>query len=542
MHTDQPTLTAIPDQVAWQKYCGFLDLSLPAFMQVQRRKLTDALPELLRSEIGHRLIGSDAPVTPERFRREVPLSSFEDYLSHFDGSHHTSMPQPPVFWARTSRRNAEQTLIPYSQVALDQAVDATIGAFMLGSSSGPGELSLNPGDQVLYNLPPMPFLSGALAPGIADKVNMRSVLDFQETEGMDFHDKISAGFDRALDTGVDLVVSMTSVLVKMGESFEDGSRTSRGGKLKRLTRPRAAVRLLRGLLRSKRAGRRLLPKDLWSPKGLICWGTDTDVYREELRRYWGVDPFEFLAISEGGVLAMQAWNRQGMTFLPFANYLEFLPEHVALQSDGGGSAAHLETVLMDQVEPGVRYEVVITSCNGMPFVRYRTGVLVEVTSLRDTETGVQLPQFKTSGRAHDIIDVAGFTRLDETTLARAIKDVGLASTAWTARKEYNLAAPSLTVYVEDDGRPAQLLAEGIHRALLGHDQYYRDLESMLGIHPLRVVVLNGGAFRAFYRSRRARGFPLADIVMPRINASDAELDELLEASAAMLEPVKAMVA
>jgi phenylacetate-coenzyme A ligase PaaK-like adenylate-forming protein len=286
------------------------------------------------------------------------------------------------------------------------------------------------------------------------------------------------------------------------------------------------LRLIRGKVVSKLRHRALLPRDLWPVKALICWGIDTNVHRQALRRYWGAEPFEFLATTEGGIMAMQAWNKKGMTFLPGANFLEFIPDD-ELARERRSPNLDPATHLMDELLPGHSYEVVITSLNGMPFVRYRTGELVEVVAAADPETGVMLPQFSFVGRADRIIDIEGFTRLDETTLDRAISAVTGGAIEWTARKELEGEEPILRVYAEGV-EDVTAFEAAVHESLVREDAYYRDLQSMLEVQPLRVTPVERGTFRRFYDNRRVAGYAVDVRSMPRVNPTDDELDELLD--------------
>ena len=527
-------LSGMTSDVAWERYCGFLDLSVQGFMDVQQQRLLDALPKLAKSDLVKRLAGNRLPSTMEKFRSAVPLTTYDDYLPFFNRQRTRALPEEPVFWAKTSRRNSEQTMIPYTQTSFDHLIDALIGTLILSSSTSRGEIGLGPDDKVLYNLPPTPFLSGLLAEGVADKVTLRSVLDHRETEDMDFHDKIALGFERALGSGVDAVASMTSVLVKMGESFEQGGKGQRFSKS--WLRPKAAWRIGRALVTSRLQGRPVLPKDLWPVKALICWGTDTDAYKEQLRYYWGCDPYEFIATTESGILAAQGWNSGDLTFLPAPNFLEFIPRGEATRANGPEPTT---TRLIDELEVGGRYEVVITSTAGMPFIRYRTGVLVEVTSLGDQEMGVSLPQVRSAGRIDDLIDVAGFTRLDEPAIARAMQAVSTRSTEWSARKEFEGDTPVLRVYVERSAESLAAFEERLHQSLAATDSYYRDLEEMLDMHPLRVTALEPGSFKSYFRYRRDAGADIDEQSFPKINATDEEVNLLLDLSAQAGQPVLA---
>jgi hypothetical protein len=105
--------------------------------------------------------------------------------------------------------------------------------------------------------------------------------------GLSFQERLELSFQMAMATGIDLVGSITSVLVKLGERFAGGAQPSRY-----LLDRRALWRLGRAILRSRLAGRPMLPKDLWPVKGVICGGTDTGIYKEIITEYWGVTPFE----------------------------------------------------------------------------------------------------------------------------------------------------------------------------------------------------------------------------------------------------------
>ena len=524
MYRNQALLASVPGHLTWERYCGFLDLSMPAFMEIQRRRLVEALPALAESGIGRTFLDGHSIASVEQLRGVAPLTSFDDYRSFFKPLMSVTLPEPPIFWARTSRLNMDEASIPYNQAAFDHLMDGTMAAFLLAAADGRGATHLEPQDRVLYNLPPSPYLSGMIPYGLAPRVRLRSVLDFHEAEELDFQDKVALGFKRALEGGVDLVVSMTSVLLKMGESFEQ--RSGRRSAIGLLRQPHAAWRMLGALAKSKREGRPVLPKDLWKLKGLVCWGADTGVYREQIRHYWGCYPYELLAITEGGILAMQSWTREGMTFVPGTNFLEFIREADALGWDGTDSSDP-PTFLLDEVETGERYEVVITSCVGMPFLRYRTGLLIDVLAVEDEEAGISLPQVRPAGRVHDVIDIAGFTRLDEQTLSTAMRDAGLSPFTWTARREHEGANPVLRVYMERSGRDEVDIEVALHRSLLDRDAYYRDLQEMLAIRPLRIAAIEPGTFRAYAGDRRARSVDLDRQAIPHINATDEEIAELM---------------
>ncbi len=75
----------------------------------------------------------------------------------------------------------------------------------------------------------------------------------------------------------------------------------------------------------------------------------------------------------------------------------------------------------------------------------------------------------------------------------------------------------------------------LHQSLLDRDNYYRDLQEMLAIRPLRLAVIEPGAFRAYAGDRRARSVDLDRQSIPHINATDEEIAELMLKSRSITE-------
>jgi hypothetical protein len=321
------------------------------------------------------------------------------------------------------------------------------------------------------------------------------------------------------------MVAMTSVLVKTGADF---SQVSKNGHIsKHLLHPGELYRLSRAYLMSKLEERSILPRDLWPVKALIGWGIDTSIYRDQVNKYWGAYPYEFHASTEAGIMAVQSWRRQGMTFIPHSNFFEFIPETEWLKSKRD-FFYEPRTVLISEVKPDERYELVITSFYGMPFIRYRLGHLIRITSLADEEAQIHLPQMVFETRADDLIDIAGFTRVSEKTVMQAIANAGIDYEDWTIRKETIQGKPVLHLYIElsHNHQPA-VLAPRLHKELMKTDPGYHDLAVMMESQPLQVTVLRAGTYRDYYRAGKENGLELAQRKPPRMNASDDVIMELL---------------
>lgn len=521
--TKYPMVRSEYDRV-WTKYCGFLDLSLPQFMSMQESLLLQQIERMTRCSLGEKLMGRWPPKTIEEFRHLVPLTTYEDYLPELDPGIDSALPEKPYAWSQTSGASSSFRRVPFTPQAYQKTLDSLMAVFILACSSRKGQSSISEGDRVLFNVAPKPYLSGLLATGAAESFNLRPVLPPDAHDNMEFRDKVTRGFEVSLRTGVDILVAMTSVLVKTGNEF---NRLSRKSKLSRhILHPGELGRLSRALVRSRLERRNILPKDLWPVKALIAWGIDTGIYREQVYRHWGAYPYEFHACTEAGIIAVQNWTRKDLTFVPFSNFFEFIPEAEWLKSRND-FLYEPRTRLLSEVIPGERYELVISSFYGMPFLRYRLGHLIRITAAADEDARIYLPQMVFETRADDLIDIAGFTRISEKGVARAIASSGLDFEDWTIRKETKEGKPALHLYIElnNDYQPTDLPSL-LHGELMNADPFYRDMAVMVGINPLVVTVLSPGAFREYYRERQGKGAELAQRRPPRMNAPDDVIREL----------------
>jgi len=471
-------------------------------------------------------MGDHVPGSIGEFRHQVPLSTYQYYAPEFESGDENTLPEKPFTWAHTSGGSGTFKRVPYTREFYYHALDTLMTAFILACSNKRGQSDLLEGDKVLFNVAPHPYLSGILASGACQTfTNLKAVMPADEHDSLDFKDKVAMGFELSLKTGVDILVAMTSVLVKLGNDFGDLSRKE--GTSKRTKHPAALYRFARAYLHSKIEKRGILPKDLWPVKAIIGWGTDTGVYREQVRQAWGRYPYELHACTEAGYIALQSWNNKDLTLLPTSNFYEFIPEEEWLACRDN-IFAQPATVLLPDLEPGKRYELVITSFHGMPFIRYRLGHLINITALEDKDANVRLPQLTFESRADDLIDIAGFTRISEKTISRTLANTSLNYEDWTIRKEVNGKEIALHLYIEMNGNGStQELAATLQNDLVNIDPGYRDLEQMMGIQPLKVTTLHPGTFSDYYTRKKMSGAELMQRKPPRMNAPDEIITELL---------------
>jgi len=515
----------------WQKCCGFIELTMEEFMTIQRRLLLEQIELLKRCELGNKVMRGAKPRSVEEFRKQVPLTTYTDYIPYLSEKRDEALPEKPMLWQRTSGRSSEYSCkwVPVTARTYRELGDAFMGLLLFSSCEEKGEVLLSEHDKFLYALAPPPYASGCWA----HRLDEEEVFDFlppvAEAESMEFQERIEAGFKMAMSEGMDMMAAIASILVAVGERF------SQGGGLKRvvsmLSKPRLLLRLLRAVLKSKLARRPLLPRDVWTLKGLVSSGTDSHVYREKIKEMWGRYPLDVYGATESVIIAMQTWDYAEMTFVSNLNFLEFIPEteHAKWSLD---PAYRPRTLLMDEVIPGERYVVVITNFLGGAFVRYVLDDIVTITSLRNERLNINIPQMAFYGRAGDIIDFAAFTHafFTEKMVWQAVASSGCAYVDWVARKEALQETPMLHIYIEpreNDSSNEKELTAAIHEQLKLLNKDYDDLERFFGFKPLKVTLLPEGAFGEYMSRKRAAGADLAHLKPPHMNPPDSVIEILL---------------
>jgi hypothetical protein len=511
-------------ELIWKKYCGFLDLTTDEFMIMQKLLLMEQIELAMGSKLGRKIIGDQKPKNIYEFRKFVPLTQYSDYQPYLGQRDETVLVEKPTIWAHTSGHSGYIKWVPYSNHSLNALADDTIAAILLSSATKKGEVLGGEGSRVVLNLPPVPYITGIMGQVAQERVAYRAIPTLEESAKMEFQEKIEYGYKIALHTGIDYIASIAVVLAQVGESFSSMGRKG----LMPSWHPLAVLRLLKAAIKSKLVGRPIMPKDIWKIKGLVCGGTDASIYREQIYRCWGVQPLDLYGSTEAGLIGMQGWNKKGMTLLPYRQFFEFIPEE-EWQKSRENEAYEPSTVLTNELKEGHIYELVITNFHGGPFIRYRMGDLIKVTALKDDEMNVNLPQIEFFSRSDDIIDIAGFSRLDEKTIWKAVRNLNFPFTDWTARKEQKEGRSFIHIYVEllQDDHSEQEIEHLIDQQFIEMDNDYKDLRSFINKELIRVTLLKKGSFNRYLQMKQAAGVDLSHWKPPHMNPSDATLHDLI---------------
>jgi hypothetical protein len=530
----------------WQMCCGFLNLSLEQFMSIQKRLLLEEIELLKNSELGRRVMGDAMPETVEEFREQVPLTTYADYLPELVEKNEDVLPTEPATWVHTVGRIGEYNFkwVPLPERFLYEFERVAGGVGLLASCNRQGDFLVKGHLRLLATMGDPDYGSGI----VAHMTQQALGCDIFPSNGaeMTFQEKMEAGFKEALSQGLDALGSLPSILAYVGEMFKQGATNVDSRFL--LSHPRASARLMTGLLKSKLAGRPMLPKDIWSLKAIIGGGADSATFAKRVEELWGREVLEIYVGTEGGIYATQTWDHEGMTFIPNLNFFEFIPEREWFKSQLDHSYQP-KTLLLDEVKAGEKYEIVITNFHGGIMTRYRIGDIIEITSLRNERLNVDIPQMVFHSRADDFVDVASLGRLTARVMREAIENSGIPYVDWVARKEIIDNKPVLHFYLElRAGHIAgeKSLATAIREQFKKLDRKYRanfyrligDMETTLSLKPVEVTLLPQGAFSSYTAQRQSEGAASENLRPPHVNPSD-EVLFLLRAPKVVVEAVPA---
>jgi hypothetical protein len=514
----------------WQMCCGYLNLSLEQVMSMQKRLLLEQMRLLSGSALGKKLMPGPRPETVEEFRRRVPLTTYADYCLELLEKREDILPVKPTLWVRTSGRSGEYPCkwVPITPAYAHEMSVIMYGIGMLAGCKKWGDVSALPKyPNIIYTVAPRPYVSGAMASMLGLQTSVNYLPPMRLAERLSFEGRVRLGFKQALSQGFGYFFGLSMVLVAVGDKFSQSSSKVNIRPL--LSKPRALFRLAKGMTKSKLARRQMLPRDLWSLKGIISSGLDSWVYRDRIKELWGRYPLDVYSSSEGGFIATQTWDSEAMTFIPTLNFFEFIPEeeHFKCKLD---PSYRPKTLLLDEVKAGENYEIVITNFHGGALVRYRIGDMVKITSLSNEELGIDIPQMVFERRVDDLLDF-DITRLTEKTIWQAIENTGVPYEDWVARKEID-ENMILHIYIElkggiDSGTDmAASVKEQIARLDSSLAGFYNDFSGSIDFG-VKITLLPKGTFANYTARRQAEGADLAHLKPPHINPSDEVLSLLL---------------
>jgi len=519
----------------WKEYCGFLDLDIDSYMNIQNRLMLEQISLWCECELGKKLLNGRHPQTIEEFRQMTPLTTYGDYADILLQKKGDLLPDHPIIWIQTTWEGGKHPIkvAPYSKSMLETYRNNIIACLILSTSNKKGIFNVRATDKFLYGLAPLPYATGLFPLALSEEIDIEFLPAVKDAVKMSFSERNKKGFKMGLKKGIDFFFGLGSVayyvslsLSSMGKgSSKTGNEKSKSSGLFHLS-PKLLYKMILAKYRCKKEGRELKPKDLFKLKGFMCAGTDNDCYKDDLEDLWGIRPMELFAGTEPSIIGTETWSRNGMYFFPDTCFYEFIPDDEMYKSMEDDNYKP-NTYLMNEVVPGEKYELVITVLKGGAFARYRVGDVYQCVGLVNHEDETKIPRFKYIDRIPTIIDIAGFTRISEDCIKDVVTLSGLPIENWITVKEYNKQnRPMMHMYVEmksdviiNVAMSKEILKEHLSVYFKYVDHDYKDLKHILGMEPLEITILKCGTFAGYERHKGTK--------LRHINPSPYEVMELL---------------
>ncbi|MGI6202706.1 MAG: auxin-responsive protein [Eubacteriales bacterium] len=502
----------------WSEYCGFLDLDIDSYMQIQYRLMEEQIKLWTSSGLGKTLLGGKSVSSVEEFRAVMPLTDYNDYADILLSKRADMLPDEPIIWIQTTWEGGKHPIkvAPYTRGMLDIFRNNVIACMIMSCAEGRAKFNLKSGDKMLYALAPLPYATGLFPVALDEELYIEFLPPVKEAVNMSFSERNNKGFKLGMNKGIDFFFGLGSVAYYVSTALSSitGGGTSQPDKSQSKSdqmtgvsvSPVAVMRYLRAKYRAARENREILPRDLFKLKGFMVAGTDNICYRDDLEYMWGVRPLELFAGTEPSCIGMETWSRSGIYLFPDTCFYEFIPESEMLKNFSDPSYRPL-TCLLNEVRPGEKYELVISVFKGGAFMRYRVGDVYRCVGLENLEDGTKIPRFNYIDRIPTVIDIAGFTRITENSINDVIEVSGIDIIGWVAAKEYTEnKRPYLHMYVElsrdavtSEAVSCDILRERLTIYFKYVDSDYNDLKKILGIDPLKITILRCGSFEEYER-------------------------------------------
>jgi hypothetical protein len=289
-------LSSKQHDMIWQEYCGFLDLDIDSYMNIQYRLMSEQIALWSECELGKNLLKGKHPETIEEFRRMVPLTTYGDYADILLQKKGEMLPDYPIIWIQTTWEGGKHPIkvAPYTKSMLETYRNNIIACLMLSTSTKKGKFNVHPADTFLYGLAPLPYATGLFPLALSEEISIEFLPPVKEAVKMSFAERNKKGFKLVLKKGIDFFFGLGSVAYFVSLSLSSmgkGSSKSSGSSSKYSSilnmSPSMLINLLIAKYRCKKEGRDLKPKDLFKLKGFMVAGTEIIAIRMIWRIYGG---------------------------------------------------------------------------------------------------------------------------------------------------------------------------------------------------------------------------------------------------------------
>ena len=324
----------------WSEYCGFLDLDIDSYMQIQYRLMEEQIKLWTSSGLGKTLLGGKSVSSVEEFRAVMPLTDYNDYADILLSKRADMLPDEPIIWIQTTWEGGKHPIkvAPYTRGMLDIFRNNVIACMIMSCAEDAPNSTLKAAINAIC-AGPLPYATGLFPVALDEELYIEFLPPVKEAVNMSFSERNNKGFKLGMNKGIDFFFGLGSVAYYVSTALSSitGGGTSQPDKSQSKSdqmtgvsvSPVAVMRYLRAKYRAARENREILPRDLFKLKGFMVAGTDNICYRDDLEYMWGVRPLELFAGTEPSCIGMETLDAQRIYLSPTPVFTSLYPSRDA---------------------------------------------------------------------------------------------------------------------------------------------------------------------------------------------------------------------
>jgi len=519
------------DQRMWEKYCSDFDRDFSIQLEENEQEMKTWVDTWSQTKTAGMLCPrgisalEEAPITTyedypilkefgnalESARERTPREKGEswwDYFKKIEQGPQTILegwlPEEYGICIKTTGTMGKSKWIAQGETFFENHRRASYATTFLICSQDWGSTSLRPGDTLLNNSPPIPYLAGYYAWAIKNDFTFLPPLEVTDTisdmktkmqtilkeidKGTQFD--IAGGYASIFYTFINYIVS-PEILYKDNYQSLPWSMNK-------------VLLFFAYLLAKMKKSRVTHAGDVLSVKGLATAGFDVDVYYEKIKEHFGMYPSNSYGSSELGFNLISVPNdRRKLMPRMRVCYYEYM--------DASGNIFPIDGVKKDHT-----YELVGTPFGSL-FIRYAIGDLVRVVDFRDDG----MPLFTVEGRTAAVIQIGDYFQVTESLAHTILYQAGLKnSDRWALTKSLGPGEMLMFLMEKDWSLDELEAAQRIYTALytLSEDfqKYVRDYRITVPEDVITVKYLKKGAFMRYTIKKIKEGAPLGQYKAKKI--------------------------
>ncbi len=254
-------------------------------------------------------------------------------------------------------------------------------------------------------------------------------------------------------------------------------------------------------------GPRIWPKLTWA-YGMV--GSTLKVYVQKLRRYIGDTPLHNMgyAAAEGFFAMPTELDVDDCVLLPHCIFFEFIPVN---DDEDEEPEENPKTLLLDELEVGKTYEIVVTNFSGL--YRYRIEDVVKVTRMYHNTPQIELLYRRNLGM--NIANEKTTTEMIDAAAKNAAAKAGVVPAGYSFHADYSTTPPRYCMLMETqdetDEQTRQALIDALDDEMKGINEKYFKYRRWGMLERPEVLLLKSGAYEEYKEMLRGRGVVLNQI-------------------------------